>query len=106
MAWVYLFVAGILEIVWAYAMKQSHGFSRLIPSLVTLGAMIASFGLLALALRSLPLGPAYMIWTGIGALGALAVGIAFLCEGVSASRLVVAALILAGLLLMKLTASA
>ena len=106
MAWVYLFVAGILAIVWAYAMKQSHGFSRVIPSLVTLGAMIASFGLLALALRSLPLGTAYMIWTGIGALGAFAVGIAFLGEGVSASRLVAAALILAGLLLMKLTASA
>lgn len=105
MAWVYLFVAGLLEIVWAFAMKQSHGFSRLVPSLVTLGTMVASFGLLAMAMRSLPLGTAYMIWTGIGALGAFAVGVAFLGEGVSAARLVAAGLILAGLVLMKLSAA-
>ncbi|KQN04551.1 multidrug transporter [Sphingobium sp. Leaf26] len=104
MAWVYLFIAGILEIVWAFAMKQSHGFSRLVPSLITLGAMVASFGLLSLAMRSLPLGTAYMIWTGIGALGAFAVGVAFLGEGISAARLVAAGLILGGLVLMKLSA--
>lgn len=104
MAWVYLFVAGVLEIVWAFAMKQSHGFSRLVPSLITLGAMVASFGLLSLAMRSLPLGTAYMIWTGIGALGAFAVGVAFLGEGISAARLVAAGLILTGLVLMKLSA--
>ncbi|WP_311267039.1 SMR family transporter [Sphingobium sp. WCS2017Hpa-17] len=104
MAWVYLFIAGVLEIVWAFAMKQSHGFSRLVPSLITLGAMVASFGLLSLAMRSLPLGTAYMIWTGIGALGAFAVGVAFLGEGISAARLVAAGLILAGLVLMKLSA--
>ncbi len=60
MAWIALFFAGLLEIVWAFAMKQSHGFTRLVPSLITLGAMIASFGLLSLAMRSLPLGTAYM----------------------------------------------
>ncbi|QGP78968.1 DMT family transporter [Sphingobium sp. CAP-1] len=105
MAWIALFFAGLLEIVWAFAMKQSHGFSRLVPSLITLGAMIASFGLLSLAMRSLPLGTAYMIWTGIGALGAFAVGVAFLGEAISPARLVAAGLILAGLVLMKLTAA-
>jgi quaternary ammonium compound-resistance protein SugE len=106
MAWIYLFIAGVLEIVWAFAMKQSHGFSRLMPSLITLGAMVASFGLLSMAMRSLPLGTAYMIWTGIGALGAFAVGVAFLGEGLSVARLVAAGLILAGLVLMKLSAQA
>ena len=106
MAWIYLFIAGVLEIVWAFAMKQSHGFSRLVPSLITLGAMVASFGLLSLAMRSLPLGTAYMIWTGIGALGAFAVGVAFLGEGISVARLIAAGLILSGLVLMKLSAQA
>ncbi|PZU59660.1 MAG: QacE family quaternary ammonium compound efflux SMR transporter [Sphingobium sp.] len=86
MAWIALFFAGLLEIVWAFAMKQSHGFTRLVPSLITLGAMIASFGLLSMAMRSLPLGTAYMIWTGIGA----------------PARLAAAALILSGLVMMKL----
>ncbi|WP_298397384.1 SMR family transporter [Sphingobium sp.] len=104
MAWVSLFIAGLLEIVWAFAMKQSQGFTRLVPSLITLGAMVASFGLLSLAMRSLPLGTAYMIWTGIGALGAFAVGVAFLGEAVSPARLVAAGLILCGLVLMKLSA--
>jgi len=102
MAWIALFFAGLLEIVWAFAMKQSHGFTRLVPSLITLGAMIASFGLLSLAMRSLPLGTAYMIWTGIGAQGAFAVGVAFLGEAISPARLAAAALILSGLVMMKL----
>ncbi|PHP17108.1 QacE family quaternary ammonium compound efflux SMR transporter [Sphingobium sp. IP1] len=102
MAWIALFFAGLLEIVWAFAMKQSHGFTRLVPSLITLCAMIASFGLLSLAMRSLPLGTAYMIWTGIGALGAFAVGVAFLGEAISPARLAAAALILSGLVMMKL----
>lgn len=102
MAWIALFFAGLLEIVWAFAMKQSHGFTRLVPSLITLIAMIASFGLLSLAMRSLPLGTAYMIWTGIGALGAFAVGVAFLGEAISPARLAAAALILSGLAMMKL----
>lgn len=102
MAWIALFFAGLLEIVWAFAMKQSHGFTRLVPSLITLGAMIASFGLLSLAMRSLPLGTAYMIWTGIGALGAFAVGVAFMGEAISPARLAAAVLILSGLVMMKL----
>lgn len=102
MAWIALFFAGLLEIVWAFAMKQSHGFTRLVPSLITLCAMIASFGLLSMAMRSLPLGTAYMIWTGIGALGAFAVGVAFLGEAISPARLAAAALILSGLVMMKL----
>lgn len=104
MAWIYLFVAGLLEIVWAFAMKQSHGFTRLWPSLITMAAMAASFALLSLAMRSLPLGTAYMIWTGIGALGAFAVGAAFLGESVNGWRLLAAGLILTGLVLMKMSA--
>ena len=103
MAWIALFFAGLLEIVWAFAMKQSHGFTRLVPSLITLVAMGASFALLSMAMRSLPLGTAYTIWTGIGALGAFAVGIAFLGEAASPARLLAAGLILSGLILMKLS---
>lgn len=102
MAWIALIIAGLFEILWAAAMKQSHGFTRLMPSLVTIGGMLASFALLSYAMRSLPLGTAYMIWTGIGALGAFVVGIAFLGETAGAVRLLAAALILAGLILMKL----
>lgn len=106
MAWIYLAIAGVLEIVWAFAMKQSDGFSKLGPSLVTIAAMIASFGLLALAMKSLPLGTAYTIWTGIGAVGAFLVGIAVLGEQASAMRIVAALLIVSGLVLMKLSSPA
>ena len=85
------------------AMKASDGFTRLVPSLVTLLAMIASFALLALAMRSLPLGTAYTIWTGIGAIGAFMVGIFVLGESVTPLRLLAAALIISGLVLMKLS---
>ncbi|MGV2980881.1 quaternary ammonium compound efflux SMR transporter SugE [Camelimonas sp. ID_303_24] len=102
MAWAYLFVAGLLEIVWAYAMKASHGFSRLTPSIITIVAMIASFTLLAWAMRTLPLGTAYMVWTGIGAAGAFIVGGLFLGESLTPMRLVAAGLVLSGLVLMKL----
>jgi len=101
MAWVYLLFAGLLEIVWAAAMKQSDGFTRLAPSIVTLVAMFASFGLLAIAMRSLPLGTAYMVWTGIGAVGAFAVGVLFLGEALSPLRIVAALLILSGMIAMK-----
>ena len=87
MPWVYLLVAGVLEIVWAYTMKQSHGFSRLLPSIITISTMVASFWLLAVAMRTIPLGTAYTIWTGIGAVGAFLVGIAFLAEHRSGPRL-------------------
>lgn len=106
MPWIALVVAGLFEIVWAAAMKQSHGFTRLWPSLLTLAAMLASFGLLAYAMRSLPLGTAYMIWTGIGALGAFLVGIIALGESASPARLLAAALILGGLVMMKLSTPA
>jgi quaternary ammonium compound-resistance protein SugE len=102
MAWIALFFAGLLEIVWATSMKLSDGFSRLVPSLVTLVAMGLSFALLAAAMRSLPLGTAYTIWTGIGAVGAFLVGIFFLGEAANPLRIVAALLIVGGLVLMKL----
>jgi len=102
MPWIYLVIAGLLEVVWAFSMKQSDGFTRLYPTLITLVTMIASFGLLSFAMRSLPLGTAYMIWTGIGAVGAFLVGIMVLGEHVSATRLAAAGLIVAGIVLMKL----
>lgn len=101
MAWIALVFAGLLEVVWALAMKQSDGFTRLWPSLVTLVAMLASFGLLAYSMRALPLGTAYTIWTGIGAVGAFAVGVAVLGESLSAGRVIAALLIIGGLVLMK-----
>ena len=104
MAWFYLILAGLLEVVWAYFMKQSAGFSRLVPSLITVVAMMASFGLLSMALRQLPLGTGYTIWTGIGAVGTFIVGVVWLGESASVLRLVAAGLILAGLVLMKLAA--
>lgn len=103
MAWAVLVVAGLFEVVWAYSMKLSEGFSRLGPSLVTLLAMGVSFALLSWSMRSLPLGTAYTVWTGIGALGAFVVGIVVLGESASALRLLAAALILSGLVLMKLS---
>ena len=100
MAWAILFVAGIFEIVWAYAMKLSDGLTRPGPVIVTFGAMALSVGLLALAMKSLPLGTAYMVWTGIGALGAFVVGVVALGEPLTFARVVAAALIVAGLSIM------
>jgi quaternary ammonium compound-resistance protein SugE len=106
MAWIALFIAGVLEVVWAYTMKQSHGFTRLVPSIVTIVTMLASFGLLALAMRSLPLGTAYTVWTGIGAVGAFLVGIAVLGEPMNLARVAAALLIVSGIVLMKLSTQA
>ncbi|WHU00999.1 SMR family transporter [Sphingomonas sp. NIBR02145] len=103
MVWFILVIAGLLEVVWAFFMKQSEGFTKLIPSIVTLVTMGASFGLLSLSMRTLPLGTAYTVWTGIGAVGAFAVGIVVLGEQVSLMRLGAAALIVSGLVLMKLS---
>ncbi|ODT86485.1 multidrug efflux SMR transporter [Phenylobacterium sp. SCN 70-31] len=103
MAWIMLFIAGLLEVVWAYFMKQSEGFTRPGATAITLVAMIASFGLLAAAMRSLPLGVAYMMWTGIGAVGAFIVGVMVLGEQAGAMRMAAAALIVGGLVLMKLS---
>ncbi|MBP0495968.1 quaternary ammonium compound efflux SMR transporter SugE [Pararoseomonas indoligenes] len=102
MAWLYLVLAGLLEILWAYGMKASQGFTRPLWSAVTLAGMAASVGLLALAMRSLPLGTAYAIWTGIGALGAFLLGILALGEAATPMRIGSAALILAGLIGLKL----
>ena len=106
MAWVVLFVAGILEVVWAYAMKLSDGFSRPVPTIVTFAAMFLSFGLLAYAMKSLPLGTSYTVWTGIGAVGAVLVGIVVLGEAVTALRVLAAGLIVGGLVLMKVSTPA
>lgn len=102
MAWLLLLLAGLLEIVWAYTMKLSQGFSRPGASAVTLVAMFASFSLLSIAMRSLPLGTAYTVWTGIGAVGAFAVGIVVLGEPLTMTRGFAAVLIVSGLILMKL----
>lgn len=103
MAWFYLIIAGLLEVVWAVAMKLSDGFTRPLPSAITIAAMIASFALLSLAMRALPLGTAYTIWTGIGAVGAFVVGLVMLGDAASPLRILAALLIVAGLALMKLT---
>ena len=105
MAWLYLFSAGILEIVWAFTMKQSDGFTRPVPTAITIVTMIGSFALLSLAMRSLPLGTAYTIWTGIGAVGAFIVGVIVLSEALTPMRIAAATLIVSGLVMMKLSAS-
>ena len=104
MAWLYLFSAGILEVVWAFTMKQSDGFSRPGPTAITIVTMIGSFALLSLAMRSLPLGTAYTIWTGIGAVGAFLVGVPVLGEALTPLRIAAAVLIVSGLVMMKLAA--
>ena len=103
MPWSILFAAGLLEIVWAFSMKQSAGFSRLGPTLTTITAMIASSGLLGIAMRALPLGTAYMVWTGIGAVGTFVVGVLVLGESASVLRIIAVILIVAGLVLMKVS---
>ena len=103
MAWIYLVIAGALEVIWAFTMKQSQGFTNLKYSAITIVAMIASFGLLSIAMRTLPLGTAYTIWTGIGAVGAFAVGITVLGESVTPMRIGASVLIVSGLVLMKLS---
>lgn len=103
MAWIYLFFAGVFEVVWSSTMKQSEGFSRLMPSLITGVTMLISLWLLALALRTLPLGTAYAIWTGIGAIGAFIVGIIAFGEAATLFRIVSVSLIVAGLIGLKLS---
>lgn len=102
MAWILLIVAGLFEVVWSFAMKQSQGFTRLGPSVITIAAMIVSFALLAVSMRSLPLGTAYTLWTGIGAVGAFIAGLLFLGEPATPMRIAAAVLIVSGLVLMKL----
>ena len=102
MAWVYLAVAGLLEVGWAVGLKYTAGFTRLVPTVLTAASMIASLGLLGLALRTLPLGTAYAVWTGIGTTGTVIVGIALLGEPATAVRLFCVGLIVAGIVGLKL----
>ena len=105
MAWVMLGVAGIFEVVWATFMKLSEGFTKLGWTLLTFAGMAVSFALLARATKTLPLGTAYAVWTGIGALGSVIVGIVFFKEPVTVARIFFAALLLAGIVGLKLTAA-
>ncbi|MCI3206816.1 MULTISPECIES: quaternary ammonium compound efflux SMR transporter SugE [Pandoraea] len=105
MAWILLVLAGFLEVAWAVGLKYTQGFSRLVPSVFTLVSMVGSVWLLALAVRTLPLGTAYAIWTGIGAVGAFVLGIVLFGESASAARIASVTLILAGLVGLKLTAA-
>ncbi|KHL25176.1 hypothetical protein PK98_14100 [Croceibacterium mercuriale] len=106
MAWIALLFAGLFEIVWATAMKQSDGFTRPLPTILMVVAMLFSFGLLAWSLKVLPLGTAYTIWTGIGAVGAFIIGIAWFGEALSLMRVTAAVLIVCGLVMMKLSSPA
>ena len=103
MAWFVLVAAGLFEVVWAFAMKQSDGFTCLGPTTVLVVTMLLSFGLLAWSMRLLPLGTAYTVWTGIGAVGAFVVGVTVLGESASPLRVLAAILIVGGLVLMKVS---
>ncbi|MCA0367337.1 MAG: multidrug efflux SMR transporter [Proteobacteria bacterium] len=105
MAWVYLFAAGVLEVVWAFLMKASAGFTRPWPTVGMVVFMIGSFGLLSLSMRTLPLGTAYAIWTGIGAVGAFAVGALVLGEPLTPLRIAGVGLVASGLIVLKLASS-
>lgn len=104
MAWTLLFVAGLFEIGWAIGLKYTEGFTKLVPTTLTVGAMIASVVLLGLAVRTLPIGSAYAVWTGIGTVGTVIVGIILFAEPATAARLGCIALIMAGIAGLKLTA--
>jgi quaternary ammonium compound-resistance protein SugE len=103
MAWLILILAGFFEVIWAYSMKLSEGFTRLVPSVVTIIFMLLSVILLSISMRTLPLGTAYTVWTGIGAIGSFVLGIFLLHEPVSAMRMLAAVLIVSGLVLRKLS---
>ena len=105
MSWIVLLIAGLLEVVWAIGLKYTHGFTRLTPSVITVTAMIVSIVLLSWAMRSLPVGTAYAVWTGIGAVGAFLVGVLILGEQATPMRIAAATLIVGGLVLMKLSES-
>ena len=104
MNWVVLVIAGLFEVGWAIGLKYTHGFTRLWPTLGTVGAMVVSIGLLGLAMRTLPVGTAYAVWTGIGAVGTVAWGMALFGEPATVARLACVGLILAGIVGLKLTA--
>ena len=105
MPWFHLIIAGLLEVAWAVGLKQTAGWTRLWPSLITVALMIASFFFLSLALRTLPLGTSYAIWTGIGAVGTALIGIFIFDEPRTAARLVCILLIVSGIVGLKLASS-
>lgn len=105
MPWIILFIAGLFEIGWAYFMKQSDGFTKLGPAAITVVLMLASVWLLAIALKSLPLGTAYAIWTGIGVIGTAAIGMIFLRESVDVGKVVCILMIVCGIVGLKLFTS-
>ncbi|EBI4318139.1 quaternary ammonium compound efflux SMR transporter SugE [Salmonella enterica subsp. enterica serovar Dortmund] len=104
MSWIILLIAGLLEVVWAVGLKYTYGFSRLTPSIITITAMVISMALLSWAMKTLPVGTAYAIWTGIGAVGAAITGILLLGESASPARLLSLGLIVAGIIGLKLSA--
>lgn len=102
MAWFMLFVAGLLEIGWAIGLKYTHGFTRLVPTVLTLASMAASVGLLGLSLKTLPIGTAYAVWTGIGAVGTAILGIILLGDPATLARIACIGLIVAGIMGLKM----
>ncbi|WP_449431588.1 quaternary ammonium compound efflux SMR transporter SugE [Pseudomonas putida] len=105
MSWIILFFAGLFEVGWAVGLKYTDGFTRPVPTLLTVGAMVVSLGLLGLAMKELPLGTAYAIWTGVGAVGTVIAGIILFGESMALMRLISVALIVAGLIGLKVSAS-
>ncbi|MCU0929678.1 MAG: quaternary ammonium compound efflux SMR transporter SugE [Burkholderiaceae bacterium] len=105
-AWLLLVIAGLLEVVWAIGLKYTAGFTRLVPSVVTLAAMVGSVALLGLAMKSLPVGTAYAVWVGVGAVGTVILGIVLFGEPVNLVRMVSVTLIVAGIVGLKLAPSA
>lgn len=103
MSWIILFLAGLFEVAWAVGLKYTDGFSRPLPTALTVGAMLVSVGLLGLAMKDLPLGTAYAVWTGIGAVGTVVAGILLFGESMALARLLSVALIIAGLIGLKLS---
>lgn len=102
MAWVYLVIAGLLEVGWAISLKYTEGFTKITPSIVTIALMILSFTLLSIALRTLPVGTAYAVWTGIGAVGTVLLGIILFQDPIEFRRMTCIGLIIAGVLGLKI----
>lgn len=105
MSWFILVIAGLLEVVWAIGLKYTHGFTRITPSIITVVAMLISVVLLSWAMKTLPVGTAYAVWTGIGAVGAAIAGIVLLGESASLARIVSLCLIVAGIIGLKISAT-
>jgi len=102
MAWIFLGIAGLFEVIWATSMKYSEGFTKLGPTAITVAAMVVSFAFLSFSLKALPLGTAYAIWTGIGAAGAFVVGVMFMGEAATLGRIVSILLLVSGIVGLKL----